>query len=154
MARTNTGRDAVLCINASCDQNAPVWVECGIIQDLNKNAQPEKVEFPCRDGGKYKQYVVGQIDLEVTFDVCHRTNDQCWQLFCDAVFNCEPIHAYILDGDPTESGTEGCEGTFYFFGFDQSQPLNEGLVDSVTLAPSACGLKGEDPIVPTRIQVA
>lgn len=149
-----TGLECVLQINTAT-QASPVWATLDLIVDLDNSKQADKQEASCRRGGAFKQYGIGQIDIECSFNLLHDHADATWEVIQDAFWNRKVVHVRILDGKFIDSGTEGFEMTAYIFGNDESQPLQSNVEDSLTLAPSSNGkASGDNPIKPVRVSVA
>lgn len=162
-----TGVDAALYISTSPNSNTPVFEYCGDVKDLNVSRSGDEIEFPCRGQGKYKQYISGQYDLEVTFDLAHKcpagglqlpalpADITCWSTLEIAWMSCSPVHILVMDGsvdisDPrfdSYAGKCGIELTGIITQFDIGQSLNEGQVDSITIKPSVNGIPSCNPPV-------
>ena len=149
-----TGLECKLQINTGT-QTTPVWATLDLVVDLDNSKQADKQEAASRRGGAFKQYGVGQIDVECSFNMLHDHSDATWEVVQDAFWQRKVVHCRVLDGDFATSGTEGFVMTAYIFGNDESQPLSSNVEDSLTLAPSSNG-KGpsDNPIAPTRVSVA
>ena len=149
-----TGLECKLQINTGT-QTTPVWATLDLVVDLDNSKQADKQEAACRRGGAFKQYGVGQIDVECSFNMLHDHSDATCEVVQDAFWQRKVVHCRVLDGDFATSGTEGFVMTAYIFGNDESQPLSSNVEDSLTLAPSSNG-KGpsDNPIAPTRVSVA
>ncbi len=148
-----TGLECVLQINTGT-QTTPVWATLDLIVDLDNSKQADKQEAACRRGGSFKQYGIGQIDVECSFNLLHDHADATWEVVQDAFWTRKVVHVRVLDGPFATSGTEGFVMTAYIFGNDESQPLQSNVEDSLTLAPSSNG-KGpsDNPIAPMRVSV-
>lgn len=148
-----TGIDCVLQVNTGT-QDTPVWAELDLIVDLDNSKQGDKQEAACRRSGAFKQYSVGQIDIETSFNLLHDHADATWEYVQDAFWGRNVVHVRVMDGPYATVGTEGFEMTAYIFGNDESQPLQGNVEDSLTLAPSSNGMSAaDDPIAPLRINI-
>jgi len=148
-----TGLECVMQVNTGT-QSVPVWVELDLIVDLDNKKQFDKQEAACRRGGVFKQYGIGQMDIEASFNLLHDHSDATWEFVQNAFWTRKPIHTRILDGEFATSGTEGFVMTAYITGNDETQPLGGNVEDSFTLAPSKDGMTSADPaIAPARVSI-
>ncbi len=85
----------------------PVWATLDLIVDLDNSKQADKQEAACRRGGAFKQYSIGQIDVECSFNLLHDHSDATWEVVQDAFWTRKVVHVRVLDGPYATSGTEG-----------------------------------------------
>lgn len=136
---TRTGREAAAYVNIGGTWATPTWVEITIAKDVTISKSMDKKEDNCRGGAAdtFKKYLPGLIDLSVDLEVCHDTAHATWQAIEDAIENQSIIDVLFLDDDIANSGAEGVRFEGHVFEAENSQPLEDALVDSYTFAPSA-----------------
>lgn len=140
-ASSKTGGQAAFYISPTGDFAAPVYCEVKIAKDVSSDSSTDKKEDTCRGNVnvKLKTYVAGKQDKSISLEVCHRTDDACWNMLCDAEATCSPIEVMKLDCPSTVSGAKGFRFMAGVFSFNCNQPLEDPQNDTFEFAPVDCG---------------
>jgi len=99
-----------------------------------------EIPVPVR-GRVLKEYLQGQLDFSVSFDILARSDNAGLQALRQACLGRLPIGIRMLD---RENG-EGPELNMGVFGFDRKEPLEDGVVYTVTLKPRYSSTGGTVP---------
>lgn len=135
-AATRVGLDCKTYWNSTGNYNSPSWVEVTIIRDLTSSHSKTKAEFSTRGTGKYKAYKGAMKDIDFQFDVVADHNDTKYLAFWDSYFNYTQMDMLFLDGAINVAGNKGFRVQCEVFEIEDSEPLDDAKVNSVTMAPT------------------
>ncbi|MBZ0172447.1 MAG: hypothetical protein K8E66_08715, partial [Phycisphaerales bacterium] len=72
----------------------------------------------------------------VEFEMVWDTADPGFTAIKDAFFNGTNLDLAVMDGDITQTGTQGLRAEFSITSFSRSEPLEEAITVSVTAKPA------------------
>lgn len=116
---------------------SPTWVEITNVRDVELNLTRGKADLSTRGSNGYKEYRGQLKDASITFDLVYKRGDATTQAIFEAFDEDTLLDIAVLDGDIETTGTEGLRAVCEVFDFSREEPLEEGVMISVELAPSA-----------------
>lgn len=142
------GRNASINRNTGAAFGTVTWLAIPNIQDVTLTSARAKGDVSVR-GSEFKQYVMGQRDVAVTFSLVLVKADSGYQALRDAHIAGTPIQLAVLDEAATVSGAYGLNADWHVDEFSPGQPLDDGIKFDVKLcmaktvnAPAAITIAG------------
>jgi len=115
---------------------SPTWSEITIAKDVTFSLEKGKADGS-RRGVTWRQSIGTLKDAEISMELVHETGDSNFTALRSAFLNGTIVEILVLDGSVATSGSEGLRAEMEVFSFSRAEPLEDVVMDSVTLAPSA-----------------
>lgn len=112
------------------------------VQDLTINMSKSEAEFSTR-GSAFKLTRGTLIEASVEFSIPFETSNTDYEAFRKAFLTGTVIACAVLDGDKATAGTTGLWADFEVIDFTHEQPLEEGVMVSVTMKPGPSSVAPE-----------
>lgn len=126
------GRNASINRNTGAAFGTVTWVAVPNVQDVTLTSSRAKGDVSCR-GTEFKQYVMGQRDVSVSFTVVFVRGETAYGLFLAAHVAGTPIQLAILDGPATLSGAYGINADWEVPVFNRKEMLDDGIKVDIEL---------------------
>jgi len=126
------GRNASINRNTGAAFGTVTWVAIPNIQDVTISSERAKGDVSVR-GVEFKQYVMGQRDIEVTFSLVLVKGDAGYEALRAAHIAGTPIQLAVLDEAASVNGAYGLNADWHVPGFSQGQPVDDGIKFDVKL---------------------
>lgn len=114
----------------------PVWVEITNVRDVTLNLESGEADVTTRANSGWRATAATLKDASVEFQMVWDTADAGFTAIKDAFFNGTNIDLAVMDGDITQTGTQGLRAEFSVTAFSRSEPLEEAITVSVTAKPA------------------
>lgn len=129
-----TGGDCKLYINTG-SWASPTWTEVTNVRDLTMSLSKTLADASRRVSA-WKQYVSGQKDTRITFQMVWDDEDTNFQLFLDAYNNDTTVECLVISGAYNVAGTEGLRAVFEIANCQRNEPLDDVVTAEIELAPA------------------
>jgi len=126
------GRDASINRNTGAAFGTVTWVAIANVQDVTLTSTRAKGDVSVR-GTEFKQYVMGQKDVAVTFKIVFVRADAGYAALLAAHVAGTPIQLAVLDGAATLSGAYGLNADWHVDEFSRGEPIDGGISFDVKL---------------------
>jgi hypothetical protein len=126
------GRDASINRNTGAAFGTVTWVAIANIQDVTLNSDRAKGDVSVR-GVDFKQYVMGQKDVSVSFSLVFVRADAGYTALLGAHVAGTPIQLAVLDGPAATAGSYGLNADWHVNKFARGEPVDDGIKFDVEL---------------------
>lgn len=106
------------------------------VKDLTLNIEAGEADASTRGNNGWKATLATLKDGSIEFEMVWDTSDAAFTAIRTAFFNGTAIGFAILDGDITETGTQGLKAAMVITNFSRNEPLEEAITVSVTAKPT------------------
>jgi len=114
----------------------PTWVEITNVRDVTLNLETGEADVTTRANSGWRATAATLKEASVEFEMVWDTEDAGFTAIKDAFFNGTNIDLAVMDGDITQTGTQGLRAEFSITSFSRSEPLEEAITVSVTAKPA------------------
>lgn len=130
-------RCASLIDDASNTPALATWVEVTNVRDLTLNLETGEADITTRANSGWRATAATLKDGSIEFEMLWDTDDAGFSAIQDAWSGSSEIALAAMDADIETAGSEGLAGNFVVTNFSRSEPLEEGVMVSVTVKPSS-----------------
>ncbi len=96
------------------------------------NLTRTRIDVTTRAARGWRVFITGLKDAEITFDVISSgPGDTKYEFLYEAFLNNEQVKVFFSDGEG-----HGLEGVYEVFNFSEDQPIDDGIKNTVTIAPT------------------
>lgn len=103
------------------------------VRDLDFSLTASQVDQTSRDDAGFRSKRAGLREWSVSFDVIRDEDSASYQALRTAYLNGDPLGISLLDGLIADSGSTGFSGQVFVTSFNQSEPLDDMMMNSVEL---------------------
>lgn len=134
MADYILGKDCIAYRNTG-NYSSPTWAAITAVKDVTLNSEVAKWDGS-RRATRYRQYAPTLGDIGVDFNLVYKQADSgpC-EAIRDAHFNGTSIDMAFATAAIASAGTEYLRAEWGVFKFTRNEPLEEGVIVDVSLAP-------------------
>lgn len=136
------GKDAKIYRNSG-SRLSPTWVEVSIVKENTLNLEKGEFDGSTRGTGGWRAKAGTLKDASIELEVMHKPTDAAVIAFMDAFLAGTNIEMQIMDGDRTVQGNEGLHADMQVMSMSRAEPLEEGIVWSITVTP---GISDDPPV--------
>lgn len=116
--------------------SAPNLDEVENVRDVTLNLEHGEADVTSRNNDGFRTVLATLKDASVEFEMIWNPADPDFAAIRDAWLNQTDIAMAVLDGDKDTPGSQGLWADWQIINFTRSEPLEEGMVASVTARPS------------------
>jgi hypothetical protein len=112
------------------------WLELVNVKDVTLNLETGEADVTTRGNAGWRATVATLKEGSIEFEMVWDTGDAGFTAIKNAYFNNTKIGFAIMDGNITESGSQGLQADFSVTNFSRKEALEEALTVSVTAKPT------------------
>jgi hypothetical protein len=114
----------------------PVWEALTNVRDLTLNLEKGEADVTTRGNNSWRATAPTLKDGTIEFEMVWDTDDAGFTAIQQAYFTDGTLEMAIMDGDITESGTQGLRATMGVTNFSRNEELEEAMRASVSMKPA------------------
>lgn len=114
----------------------PVWAELTNVKDVTLNMEAGEADVTTRGNSGWKATIATLRNGSVEFEMVWDTSDPGFTAIQGAFFNNTSLEFAVMDGDITQTGTQGLRATMSVTNFSRKESLEEAITVSVTIKPT------------------
>ena len=129
------GLDAKLFRNTG-PYETPNWELIDNVRDLSLNLETGEADVTTRQNAGWRATVATLKNASIEFGMVWDTEDNDFAAIQQAFFTGAPIELAVMDGDVTQSGSQGLRAACMITNFSRTENLEEAITVSVTAKPT------------------
>lgn len=115
---------------------SPAWAEMPNAKDVTLNLETGEADVSTRGNNGWRAILATLKEGSIEFESIWDTADEGFAALRQAYFNNTAIEMAVMDGDITETGSEGLRASMSVTNFTRNEPLEEAITASITLKPT------------------
>ncbi len=114
----------------------PAWAELTSVKDVTLNMETGEADVTTRGNSGWKATIATLKNGSIEFEMVWDTADVGFAAIQGAFFNNSSLEFAVMDGDITQTGTQGLRATVSVTNFSRKESLEEAIIVSVTVKPT------------------
>ena len=115
---------------------SPAWAEMPNAKDVTLNLETGEADVSTRGNNGWRAILATLKEGSIEFESIWDTADEGFAALRQAYFNNTAIEMAVMDGDITETGSDGLRASMSVTNFTRNEPLEEAITASITLKPT------------------